>query len=166
MNSGSRISKIYKVTCFDIIMINKRGLSQIVTTILMILIVISAIAIIFAAIRPAIESASKEITTDCFTISMEIESCSIGDFDGEADNSDVQITVKRNPGKGKLNGLKFLFDTGNVLDGDSTNLPDELETKVYTFLDQSSLPAEVDVAFVVGEGEKICDPSRNPIKCA
>jgi hypothetical protein len=142
----------------------KRGLSQVVTTVLIILIVIAAISIIWTAVRPAIQSAGEQITADCFSINLEVVSCV----------DDTSVTVKRNTGKGDLQGLKFILEDGaSVVDlSDSTvtvatgskDAPGELETKTY-LIGGSTTFSDADITAVVGDQKNICEPSGTPVDC-
>ena len=69
----------------------KRGLSQVVTTVLLILIVLVAVTIIWAFVRPTIEKTSEQIGIEFITINMKIidETVSI------TENA-VDFKVKRN----------------------------------------------------------------------
>jgi len=86
---------------------NKRGVSQVIAMILIILIVIVAVSIIWFAIRPTIDI-SDDISLERFTVNMEIlgESVSI-------DDNNVFFKVKRNPGKGDITNLKVILEDIN-----------------------------------------------------
>jgi len=105
---------------------NKRGLSQVVTTVILILVVLAAVVIIWAAVRPTLKSVGDQIGTAGFTISLEIISADVATNPGTA-----TVVVKRNAGKGDLAGLNIILtdDAGNSeVFPDSTEI-NELETK-------------------------------------
>jgi hypothetical protein len=84
---------------------NKRGLSQVVTTVLIILIVLAAIILIWIAVRPTIQSATEQVTADCVTLELQVSDC--------LDNGDstTTLTIDRYTGKGTMTGMKFFFET-------------------------------------------------------
>ena len=51
---------------------NKRGLSEVITTVLIILITLAAVVLLWTFIRPTLQSASKQIGTQDFTTSFDI----------------------------------------------------------------------------------------------
>jgi hypothetical protein len=55
---------------------NKKGVSAVVANVLIILLVVVGVALIWAAVRPAIEEGSEGIQADCITTSVEVQSCS------------------------------------------------------------------------------------------
>jgi hypothetical protein len=121
-------------------MLNKRGLSQVVTTVLIILIVLAAIILIWIAVRPTIQSATEQVTADCVTLELKAAGCSFNGgatagtctnpadlgsgCDSDADCSGVAlacdtsqpqpdgvtVTVDRFTGKGTMTGMKFFFE--------------------------------------------------------
>jgi len=152
---------------------NRKGLSAVVANVLIILLVLAAVAIIWAVIRPTVEGAGDQISSDCFSLLIDTESCVIDGL-----NNLVTIDVSRNPGAGDLSGLKFLITGGlNKVVGDSDatsgNLPNELETSSFIFSTMAnSGPLEgiaagdsVDVAAVIGAQQTLCNPSGSPVIC-
>lgn len=87
-------------------MLRKRGLSDIVTTLLIILLTVVAIAIIWMVVRNIIQKGSEDIELGQFTLDLEIESVSIGE------NNVTVVVVRRNPGEGELIGMNFVFSDG------------------------------------------------------
>jgi len=88
---------------------NKRGISDLVTAILIILLVLGAVAIVWYVVRPMIGESAGQITTGAVTTDLTI----IG-VDATAD----VVTVKRNTGAGNLVGVKFvLTKSGEFIDG-------------------------------------------------
>ncbi|MCH7568542.1 MAG: hypothetical protein IIA87_03925 [Nanoarchaeota archaeon] len=87
---------------------NKRGLSQVVAMILIILIVIVAVSIIWAVVRLTIESGVEGVGIEYITINMEIIGQSVF-----INDTNVLFKVKRNPGKGDVIGLKVVLEDVN-----------------------------------------------------
>ena len=68
---------------------NRKGVSAVVANVLIILLVVVGVALIWAAVRPAIEEGAEGIQADCIITSVEVQSCTL---DGTV------VTVKRNAG--------------------------------------------------------------------
>ena len=54
---------------------NKRGLSDVVTTVLIILLVLAAVVIIWAFVRPAIQSGAGKVSGGCVELDLKVISC-------------------------------------------------------------------------------------------
>lgn len=83
-----------------------RGLSTIVTTLIIILLVIIAVGIVWVVIRNVISKGAEEVELGKFTLDLEIESVKITD-------TNVNVKVKRNTGAGEVQGILFLIFDGN-----------------------------------------------------
>ena len=86
---------------------NKRGLSTVVTTLIIILLVFVAIGIVWVVVRNVISQGVEQISLGKFTIDLKIKNV---DIDNSSNN--VTLTVKRNPGIGEITGIKFIFSDG------------------------------------------------------
>jgi len=86
---------------------NKRGLSTVVTTLIIVLLVLVAVGIIWAVIANLLESGAEEISTGKFTLAMQINSAVL---DGDAGT--VEVIVMRKPGEGEIDGIKFALEGG------------------------------------------------------
>jgi len=141
---------------------NKRGVSAVVATILIILLVIVGVTILWAAVRPTLEQTTDQIGSECITIDLEITGCDL------ATDPDT-VTVKRNIGEGELGGIKLIVD-GTPCDTISSELG-ELEsstghgciisegTDITDFTDK-----DLEIAAVVSGGQ-LCAPLRSPFTC-
>jgi hypothetical protein len=96
----------------------KRGMSQIIATLLIIAIVFVAIAIVWLVIRGILQKGTEEITLSKFTIDLKIETLKI-------EENTLQAKIKRNPGEGELKGITFL-----VFDGANTHVFEELDVDI------------------------------------
>ncbi len=124
----------------------KRGLSDVVTTVLIILLVLVAIGIIWAAVRPTIENSGSRISGDCLTIQLESVSCT-------AVAQGYDVVVKRNVGTGNLQGVKLVFSDGtNTQVVENMTSLDELQSATFNSGALSGLTGTVTVrsAAVVG----------------
>lgn len=141
--------------------LNKKGLSQVVTTVLIILIVLAAVVIIWAFIRPTITQAGEQITADCITLDLQVLSCNT---DTVASNTTVQ--VKRNAGTGDLRGIRLIYNeigNTNTLTSDGASI-NELESKTYNINGVSA--SQVNVAPLIGDNQRACNPQYTPVSCA
>ena len=95
---------------------SKRGLSDIVTNVLIILLVLVAVGIIWYFVQPFIRQGAQGIegSKDCLTMSVTPIMCTFN-----TTSSNYTVVVNRDTGSGNLQGLKLIF-------GDGTN------TKVVT----------------------------------
>lgn len=134
----------------------KRGLSQVVTTVLIILLVLVAVLIIWGFVRPTIESTGEQVTADCLLIDLEAVNC---------DGVDT-VTVKRGADSGDLTGVRFVFSGGSTDDGVADNL-------ILPPLGQADITGvnvvggeTVNVAAIVGSSGQVCPVSvKAPFLC-
>ena len=144
---------------------NKKGISAVVANVLIVLLVVAAVAIIWAVVRPTIEQAGEGIEAGCFTIQVNPESC---DATGE------KLRIYRRAGMGEITAFKILVETDTettVYDGTAGVGINELETQTLELYDDFGiLPGvdlndgdKVDIAIVVGEN--ICEPTGVPVTC-
>jgi len=109
-------------------MIHKRGLSKIVTTILVIAVSIVALVIISMFVMNLINKGSNKVILDRFVINTGIESAKLN-----YSNSLANIKVKREIGSGNLVGLKFIFEdkkSAEVFERRFVSF-DELESRTF-----------------------------------
>ena len=141
---------------------NKKGLSDIVTNVLIILLVLVSVSIIWMFLRPTIESGIGQTggTTDCLTVDLEPTAC---------DTNGGTVTVTRNPGGGDvLKGIKVLVNGALNDGGEFVGSLSEFETATVTINSSLSGGEEITVAAVVDNGnggEKICSPSSRTFTC-
>ena len=86
---------------------NKRGLSLIITTLILIVLVLVAVGIIWFVVKNVISGGAEGIAIGKFIVDAEIQNVNI---DNSTNN--VSLTVKRKPGKGDITGIKFIFYDG------------------------------------------------------
>jgi flagellin-like protein len=96
----------------------KRGLSNIIAVLLMVMITIVAIAIVWFVLRGIIQKNTEEIRLSKFTIDLDIETLKITELT-------LTTRIKRNPGEGDLKGINFL-----VFDGANTHVFEKLDIEL------------------------------------
>lgn len=107
----------------------KRGLSQVITTLIIILLVLVAVGGIWVVVNNFIQTGSEQIELGKFTLDLQIKSVNV-----LGDDVTVTIVVRRNPGKGELVGMNFIFSDGQNSEvvREDTVLK-EFEEKTFTF---------------------------------
>lgn len=118
-------------------MFKKRGLSAVVTTLLIILLAMVLIGIVWVVIRSVVSKGSADVNTEQFTLDLSIQSAYV---DSTA-SGDIKVGVRRSPGGGDMSGIKFIFFDGVDSISIERNIPlGELETKVFAFDNNTEVP--------------------------
>ena len=90
-------------------MMNKKGVSAVIANVLIVLLVVAAIAILWAVIRPTIEGAGEEIasSTTCQQVNVEVTGCTsdgVTVFRGAGGPSDEGTGIVSVEGEGTCEG--------------------------------------------------------------
>ncbi|MCW8966839.1 MAG: LamG domain-containing protein [Candidatus Pacearchaeota archaeon] len=123
-----------------------RGMSQIITTVIMIGIVLVAVGVVWVVVQNIIGEGLQDVSLGSLKISMNIENVRVTD-DG------IDVRVKRNSGEANLVGLNFI-----VSDGEDTEVFEvetdmkELATQTFS-LDYDGFVESVEVAPVLANDE-------------
>ena len=162
---------------------NKKGISEVVTVLLIVLLVLAAIAIVWQVVMPLINKTANEVTAGCVALNLNIESA-ICAYDNES-NAEIAVTLKRNTGGDDIKSLNFIvYDTQNsmkFLFGDESiddidgEIPQILEKKTFTIyvtnLSETLTPEDISkiaIAPVIptDSGDKLCgEIASKTIKC-
>jgi len=120
---------------------NRRGLSTIIVTLILILLSLVAVGIVWVVVSNILQSGAEQTFSGLgqLTLSLSLENVKV------ESNGDVSVTVKRNAGTGDLSGIDFIVSDGEnsqvIKKSESLG---ELATKTFTITS-----AELtDVAFV------------------
>ena len=115
---------------------NRKGVSEVVANVLIVLLVIVGIAVIWSVVKPTIDKSSQQIQSDCFTVQVEPVSCtavtcsSYVASQSECENHGCTYTsttnpvtctgtnikavnVKRSPGAGTFENIELVFGDGS-----------------------------------------------------
>ena len=129
---------------------NKKGLSMIVSTLIIILLVLVAVGIIWGVVSNLLRKGADDVTISQFFVDLEIERAYL---DGE----NVMVNVKRNVGEGDIVGMNFVFS--NATDSEVQQLDEvlnELGEATYSFtlvdMDPNTITS-VSVAPIFNSGE-------------
>jgi len=107
---------------------NKKGLSQIVSTLIFLILVLVAVAIIWGIVKTVIKNNAEKVSLDTITLDLTIESVNIMNDTG------VIVNVERHKGKGDFKGIKFIFDNGEASEIIQVNYAlKELEQRDFIF---------------------------------
>ncbi len=149
-------------------MTNKRGLSDVVTTVLIVLLTIVAIAILWSFLQPMFTSSGQKVQTQqqCLALSLEVTAC-------QSTATVSNATIKRNPGVASLKELRLVFENADgstkvVPITDAAYVPAELETKLVPAGNLGFDAVKVSVAGGIDDGKgsvSYCNPTQ-PVSCA
>jgi len=148
---------------------NKKGISDVVTTVLIVLLSLVAVAIVWSFLSPLITKSGTQIsqTQACLSASLEVASCKV------ASGTLYNVTVHRNAGAADVEEMKLKLIFLNA-DGSGTtkafeqtdDTPGELET--YLYQQPVGFIAE-NVAVAAGipdaKGDINYCPSSQPVAC-
>ncbi len=144
----------------------KRGLSDVVTVTLIILLAVAAVVIVWAFVRSTIEEAGKDINADCLKTNLKVISCNV---------TGTGVVVENSAGGSLVNNVKLIYfdsaGTASETEDPAGCLNMNPLDRRTCILDLANLPAahdKVDAAAVIGIGEQsqVCNPSGRPVNCA
>jgi len=121
----------------------RRAQSEIITIILIILLVLAAIVIVWGVVKRTVVDTSSQIGAEAFTTNLDITQVRVDKF------GSAQVNVYRGPGKKQIKALVFIFQDKNgnsVSITKNDSMPNELETKSYTFFYPSFEINKISVA--------------------
>ena len=127
----------------------KKGISAVVATILILMVSVIAVVMVWQILKPALKGTVEKVTFSCINIDL-----SIPEADCTAASEKLKITLN----SGQIVELKVLFyDSNGTSIGNPqniSNVPVELGTKVYSvsdldFTPNSITPSAVNVAGVI-----------------
>ena len=143
---------------------NRKGLSDIITTVLVIVLVIAAIGILWASLKPTIQKGVESTEqAGCYQIDLQAVKCL------KNSGNTANVTYKWVSGDVTLVGSKLVL--GKV-DGSSTsvdgNAMTQLATTASNNVDFGAVPKQFSVAAVIksSSGNSITCQASEPIQCA
>ena len=83
----------------------KKGLSAVITTLVIILLVLFTSGIVWTVIKNLVTEGSERISLGGFALDLDIKSVRV-------EGDDLAIGVRRNPGQADIIGIKFVFENG------------------------------------------------------
>lgn len=143
---------------------SKRGISQVVTTLLFVLIALGAVLLVWTLVKGLFTSSSEQITVDEACLKLELEALT-------CDLTANTVSFKRgnkDPGM-PVAGVKLIFEdaTGESETADATIIPGLLESKSDAIPALTITPVKFAVAGVLtaDSGEDRACPSSAQIVC-
>ena len=127
----------------------KKAQSQIITTVLIILLVLAGVVIVWQVVRGTIGEGTENIgsAVDCLKVQLEITKAEVGVN---------AIEIKRAVGGDALSGVNILVN-GTLQTGAGTSSPiSALETKTYGLGDALNSGDKVEIAAILVDGT-VCD---------
>jgi len=133
---------------------NRKGISAVVATILIVLLSVVAVVIIWVVLKPAITRTAGQVSTNCLEVDLSIDS---------VDCANQKATVTLNTGK--VANLTIVMTNGTDSISQIVTAPDTLGTKTYTLtgtIDAASLTTvRIAPRVLLADGtEKLCE---NPV---
>lgn len=118
---------------------NRRGMSSVVTTLLIILLSIVALGIVWVVVKNIISKGEEDISFTGITLNLEIQKASIS-------GNSLYVIVHRNAGEGTLVGINFVIGDGDnsVIIRRNTNLP-QLGTQTFIFSIKNELSTLTEI---------------------
>ena len=106
---------------------NKRGMSAVITTLIIILLTIVALGIVWVVVKNVISNSSKQINLRGLGKGLEIKKALVS-------GNDLSVTVYRNSGEGNITAIKFVIGDGDnsVVIKKQADIP-ELGTRTFAF---------------------------------
>jgi len=118
---------------------NKKGVSTIIVTVIMITIVLAAIGVVWVMIQNILEQGAEDISVASARINLDVQNVKVTD-------TGVDVQVRRNKGAGNLVGLKFIVSDGVGTEiFDETTTMEELATKTFS-LPYTGFTKSIEVA--------------------
>ncbi len=106
---------------------DKKGVSAIVATLIIVLLVIVATGIVWVVVKNIISEGAEEIEFGRFTFDLSIKSAYI-------ESSNANVKIRRSPGGEDLIGVRFIFFDGtNSIIADEKIPLEELQEKLFSF---------------------------------
>ena len=123
----------------------KKGVSDVVTAVLLILLVVAAVGILWAVVQSLVSDSTGNVgsSTICLTNTFSIESA----VDDEVTTTTVKI--KKTQGSDEITGINFFVDGASITVTEVVVPPSLGETKTFTLT--STGGTEVEIAPVLGE---------------
>ncbi len=131
---------------------NKRGLSTIIIVLILVGLSLVAVGIIWGVVADLLRTSGEQSTSQFGSLFLDLRILNVKILSDE-----VSVTVQRNVGEGDLEGIVFLFSTGEIFESvkKETDL-DVFETNIFSFnlekIDDITLIKEVSIAPVVSGG--------------
>src|SRR3989344_8554998 len=116
---------------------NKRGLSEVVTTLVLVLLVIVAISVIWIVVVNLLSSKSEEISSTSFQVSMSVKSVEADPLDPNK----VILKIERDTGEGNIKGIDIVLFDGEKSYTHRENTPIKVGEEIKKSISKGGLGA-------------------------
>ncbi|MEI6058972.1 MAG: archaellin/type IV pilin N-terminal domain-containing protein [archaeon] len=155
---------------------NKRGISTVVATVLMIVITVAAVGIIWAAVIPMITNKLSS-STSCIDAGSQLQLVTDKGYPCMDGNDTINVQIKRGPKEIVFSGIQVLVSVGGnsykYEYTDTDNMPGSNEERVLPITDDNLVSDTADVSIAdateisiapmveAAGGNEICDASSS-----
>src|SRR3989344_2338618 len=139
---------------------NKRGISEIIITLIMVIIVLGIITILWVVLRGFIGEGTEQITVgkECLLVNVTLQTSCSG-----TSNDVCSVTFTRSPGGNDIGGIKLVFTNSSATEtfvhdysGNLTALETKTINSISTGITKTN-KVDLTVYFIDSEGnEKLC----------
>ena len=146
----------------------RRGLSDVVTTVLIILLVLAAVAIIWGYLRGALEESGSQITSACLTLDLKPLSCVYKNVTGANNNFSAVVRYGRDAGEAQLTNVSLIVEVaGETRVSYATRLPNALESYTANVTNLNAAPSSFTVAgtVITEAGQAKQCPQASKVQC-
>ena len=131
---------------------NKKGISAVVATVLIVLLAVVAVVIVWAVLKPALTKTAGQVSAGCLGVDLSIDSATCSD-----DSATVVVTLT----SGKADKVRVVVTNGADSGSVTEAAPETLATKTYT-VTYSGLTGDKTVraapVILLEDGtEKVCE---------
>lgn len=125
---------------------NKRALSDVVTTVLIILLALAAIVLVWSFVKPTLQNAGESLSADCIQLQLEPKSCITNS------TMDASVVYQWKSGDVELSGVKVIIEdeTGASVVADGASPSEVLASGSTSLAYGSDLTGSILKAKVVG----------------
>lgn len=106
---------------------NKKGVNEIIASVLIILIVLVSVVLVWNVIRKTLSETSERVGAEQLSVSLSTQMLQLS-------SEQANISVIRNPGAGNISEIKIIISNGttSITYTNNTRTPNELETLTYS----------------------------------
>ena len=145
---------------------NKKGLSEVVTTVLIILLVLAAVIIIWTAVKPMLEKGIKQVgSTECFNLDLTATKCTNVNV-----TTGYNVTINRGAADMKIQSLVFNSETvsgDKVTDEKTTSILGVLGAQTYNLNRTNLSKVAITARITTEDGSAVlCEPIGTPVVCS
>jgi flagellin-like protein len=146
---------------------DKRGLSAIIVTLIMILLVIVASGIIWVVIRNVVGEGTEQINVGTACLNVNVEATRVVNTSVPGATEDYDVTLTKSAGRDDIGGVSLIFYNSTGTSSDVVEIPVNIELLATTTVNALGVQiinankVEVAVYFEDASGKKPCSVSNS-----